>query len=113
MIKGTGGGVAGPREDRNTTGHNVGHVAGPRPTGAQLRYLLRGLREASGKLPHFDEDGRLVPRKTVESCLAHGWAEPCSVHPARPDWQVCRLTDAGYAVLLEGYGAGSAEAAGR
>lgn len=74
-------------------------MAGIRPTEAQRRYLERGLTQAGGKLPLFDRDGREVSRKTVESCLAHGWAAPWVQNPIKPDWLVCRLTEAGYRVL--------------
>ncbi len=74
-------------------------AAGVRPTEAQRRYLERGLTEPGGKLPLFDRDGREVPRKTVESCVAHGWAEPWVQNPIRPDWLVCRLTATGYRAL--------------
>jgi hypothetical protein len=70
-----------------------------RPTDAQRRYLERGLTQPGGKLPLFDRDGREVSRKTVESCLAHGWAMPWLQNPIKPDWLVCRLTEAGYRVL--------------
>ena len=73
--------------------------AGLRPTEPQRRYLARGLSEPGGKLPLFDADGRQVPRKTIEACLAHGWAEPWFNNPIKPDWLVCRLTAAGYRVL--------------
>lgn len=73
-----------------------GHIAaGVRPTDAQRRYLERGLTEPGGKLPLFDRDGREVPRKTIESCLAHGWAQRWLNNPVNPDWLVCRLTVAG------------------
>jgi hypothetical protein len=74
-------------------------AAGVRPTDAQRRYLERGLTQAGGKLPLFDRDGREVARKTVESCLARGWATPWVQNPIKPDWLVCRLTEAGYRVL--------------
>lgn len=70
-----------------------------RPTEAQRRYLERGLGEPGGKLPLFDRDGREVPRKTVEACIAHGWAAPWTANPIKPDWVVCKLTPAGYRVL--------------
>ena len=77
-----------------------GHIAaGVRPTEAQRRYLERGLSQPGGKLPLFDSDGREVPRRTIESCLAHGWAERFASNPIKPEWLVCRLTDAGYRVL--------------
>jgi hypothetical protein len=77
-----------------------GHIAaGVRPTEAQRRYLERGLTQAGGKLPLFDRDGREVSKKTVESCVAHGWAAPWVQNPIKLDWLVCRLTEAGYRVL--------------
>ena len=77
-----------------------GHLAtGIRPTEAQRRYLERGLTQAGGKLPLFDRDGREVSKKTIESCVAHGWATPWVHNPIEPDWLVCRLTAAGYRVL--------------
>lgn len=70
-----------------------------RPTVAQRRYLERGLEQPGGKLPLFDREGREVPRKTIEACIAHGWAEPWTLNPIKPDWLVCRLTAAGYRFL--------------
>ena len=64
-----------------------GHIAaGIRPSEAQRRYLERGLTQAGGKLPLFDLQGREVARKTVESCVAHGWATPWVHNPIKPDW---------------------------
>jgi hypothetical protein len=71
----------------------------PRPTEPQRRYLERGLSEPGGKLPLFDRDGREVPHKTIEACIAHGWAEPWFANPIKPEWLVCKLTEAGYRVL--------------
>lgn len=87
-----------------TAGHAVEHLevtsaASIRPTLPQKRYLERGLKQAGGKLPLFDRDGREVPRKTVEACIAHGWAEAWTRNPIKPEWLVCRLTAAGYRVL--------------
>jgi hypothetical protein len=77
-----------------------GHITATlRPTDAQRRYLQRGLTQAGGKLPLFDAEGREVPKKTVESCVARGWAAPWVGNPIKPDWLVCRLTDAGYRAL--------------
>jgi hypothetical protein len=70
-----------------------------RPTEPQRRYLERGLREPGGKLPLFDRDGRQVPRKTIEACVAHGWAEPWTANPIKRDWLVCKLTPVGYRAL--------------
>lgn len=71
----------------------------PRPSEAQWRYLERGLTEPGGKLPLFDRNGQAIPRKTVEACMAHGWAEPWVANPMKPDWLVCKLTAAGYRAL--------------
>jgi hypothetical protein len=70
-----------------------------RPTEPQRRYLERGVGEPGGKLPLFDRDGRQVPRKTVEACIAHGWAEPWGANPIKPDWLICKLTPAGCRAL--------------
>jgi hypothetical protein len=70
-----------------------------RPSIAQRRYLSRGIGQAGGKLPLFDEDGRQIDRKTIESCVERGWAEPWFRNPVKPDWLVCRLTAAGYAAI--------------
>ncbi len=72
---------------------------GLRPTAAQKKYLSLGLDQPGGKLPLFDRNGAGIDRKTVGSCLAKGWAEPWFANPTKPDWMVCKLTPAGYAVL--------------
>ena len=74
-------------------------AAALRPTAPQRRYLERGLSQPGGKLPLFDADGREVAPRTVQACVAHGWAEPWFNNPIKPDWLVCRLTAKGYAVL--------------
>ncbi|HOV04957.1 MAG TPA: hypothetical protein PLG99_11160 [Kaistiaceae bacterium] len=73
-----------------------GRRAGERPTDAQRRYLVRGLDQPGGKLPLFDENGREIARKTIEACVARGWAEPWFENPLKHDWLVCKLTPAGY-----------------
>jgi hypothetical protein len=93
------GKVGASRSTRVAAGVGMSHAGEARPTEAQRRYLARGLTQAGGKLPLFDRDGREVPRKTVESCLSHGWAEPWTRNPIKPDWQVCRLTEAGRRAL--------------
>ncbi len=70
-----------------------------RPSAAQRAYLVRGLYEAGGKLPLFDENGQRYCERTIRSCIEHGWAEPWFENPLKPDWTVCRLTQAGYAAL--------------
>jgi len=51
------------------------------------------LTQPGGKLPLFDRDGREVSRKTIESCMTHGWVAVWVPNPIKPDWRVCRLTD--------------------
>jgi hypothetical protein len=70
-----------------------------RPTEPQRRYLERGLSQPGGKLPLFYPDGREVPPRTVQACIANGWAEPWFQNPVKPDWLVCRLTARGREVL--------------
>jgi hypothetical protein len=69
------------------------------PSPAQRSYLARGLDQPGGKLPLFDRQGREIARKTIESCLAQGWCQPWFDNPLKPDWVVCRLTEAGYKAL--------------
>lgn len=64
-------------------------------TRQQLLWLQHGLDQAGGKLPLFDDKGRKVSERTVRSCIEHGWAEPWFANPLKPDWLVCKLTDAG------------------
>jgi hypothetical protein len=79
--------------------HSTHNAAAVRPSEAQRRYLQRGLVQPGGKLPLFESDGREIPRKTIEACIAHGWAERWLANPIKPDWLVCKLTPAGYQVL--------------
>lgn len=72
------------------------------PTDIQRRWLVRGLDQPGGKLPLFDEQGRKVSDRTVRSCLERGWAEPWFNNPLKPDWQVCKLTDAGRRLVAAG-----------
>ena len=65
------------------------------PTPNQVLWLSRGLNQAGGKLPLFDENGRRFNERTVHSCLEKGWAKPWFDNPIKPDWQVCGLTEAG------------------
>ncbi len=66
-----------------------------RPTAVQAAYLKRGLGEPGGKLPLFDGGGLRVKDATVKACLREGWCEPWYRNPIKPDWLVCKLTDAG------------------
>ena len=64
-----------------------------------LEWLRRGLAQPGGKLPLFDDEGQRVDKTIIKACLAAGWAERWFNNPLKPDWVVCRLTDAGRAVL--------------
>ena len=65
------------------------------PSLAELFYLRRGLGQPGGKLPLFDLDGQAIAPEVVQACLDRGWAEPWFNNPLKPDWLVCKLTDAG------------------
>ena len=73
-------------------------MSAERPTPVQDRYLQRGLDQAGGKLPLFDEQGQRFSASTVEACLKHGWAEPWFANPIKPGWLVCKLTERGHAL---------------
>lgn len=73
-------------------------AGGVKPTANQLKWLARGLEEPGGKLPLFDSEGQRVSDRTVRACIEKGWAEPWFANPIKPDWQVCKLTEAGRAV---------------
>ena len=66
-----------------------------RPTVTQLAWLRRGLDQAGGKLPLFDHYGQRYDSRTIRSCIEQGWAEPWFNNPTKPDWMVCKLTEAG------------------
>ena len=75
--------------------------AGPRaqrPTPEQRQWLQRGLEQPGGKLPLFDRYGQSVNARTIRACIDHGWAEPWFTNPLKPDWLVCKLTEAGRVV---------------
>lgn len=73
-----------------------------RPTVTQLAWLSRGLDQAGGKLPLFDRFGQRYDSRTIQSCIAQGWAEPWFKNPIKPDWLVCRLTAEGRALAEAG-----------
>jgi hypothetical protein len=88
-----------PAPGAQSADHVSNIAATVRLTEPQRRYLERGLDQPGGKLPLFDRDGREVSHKTIEACIAHGWAERWVANPIKPDWPVCRLTEAGYRAL--------------
>jgi hypothetical protein len=73
-----------------------------RPSLAQRKWLERGLTQPGGKLPLFDGDGRKVNTQVVKKCVEHGWAAPWFANQMKPDWLVCKLTQAGRSALSEG-----------
>ncbi|NKB57282.1 MAG: hypothetical protein GKS00_13220 [Alphaproteobacteria bacterium] len=66
-----------------------------RPTKAQRLWLQAGIDQPGGKLPLFDARGQRINERTIRSCLQQGWAEPWFYNPIKPDWMVCKLTEAG------------------
>ena len=66
-----------------------------RVSAAQREWLTRGLSQPGGKLPLFDRDGQKFSNRTIKSCVRQGWAEPWFENPIKPDWLVCKLTEAG------------------
>lgn len=79
----------------------VAGKAGLRPTARQLAWLRRGLAQPGGKLPLFDGNGQRVNNRTIRTCIEQGWAEPWFDNPIKPDWLVCKLTEAGRSVATE------------
>jgi len=65
-----------------------------------MAWLRRGLEQPGGKLPLFDEDGKRIGERTVRACIEQGWAEPWFKNPIKPDWLVCKLTEAGRKVAV-------------
>ena len=72
-----------------------------KPTATQRAWLAKGLDQPGGKLPLFDSDGQRVNPQTIRACLDRGWAEPWFANPTKPDWLVCRLTEAGYLLFAD------------
>jgi hypothetical protein len=65
------------------------------PTVHEIIYLRRGLTQAGGKLPLFDLDGQTIDEAIIRRCIDRGWAEPWFNNPLKPEWLVCKLTEAG------------------
>lgn len=79
----------------NTGSARSDGAEGTAPSQAQSAWLCRGLEQAGGKLPLFDLQGQQVCERTVRACIDKGWAQPWFSNPLKPDWIVCKLTDAG------------------
>ena len=67
----------------------------PTPSPAQRAWLKLGVDQPGGKLPLFDRQGQAVDPRTIQACVEQGWAEPWFRNPIKPDWLVCKLTEAG------------------
>ncbi|MFQ5774368.1 MAG: hypothetical protein ACE5GS_07635 [Kiloniellaceae bacterium] len=80
-----------------TPADGLGRRKRGRPSAVQHAWLQRGLGDPGGKLPLFDEHGRSYSARTIRSCIEQGWAEPWIHNAIKPEWLVCRLTDAGRA----------------
>ena len=74
---------------------NIRAAHAARPTAVQLSWLRLGLDQAGGKLPLFVGNGQRIGARTVRTCIEQGWAAPWFSNPIKPDWLVCKLTDAG------------------
>jgi hypothetical protein len=82
--------------------HSAHDHAPGRPSLAQRAWLERGLDQPGGKLPLFDKDGKRVGDRTIRACIEQGWAEPWFANPMKPDWLVCKLTEAGRRLVSVG-----------
>jgi hypothetical protein len=71
----------------------------PVPSPVQRAWLKRGLDQPGGKLPLFDRDGQQIDPRTIQACVQQGWAAPWFDNPIKPDWLVCKLTEAGRAAI--------------
>ena len=69
------------------------------PTATQRNWLKRGIDQPGGKLPLFDINGKRIDTRTIRRCVEAGWAEPWFSNPIKPDWLVCKLTDAGRSLV--------------
>jgi len=74
---------------------NDNELEGDLPTLPEMLYLRRGLTQPGGKLPLFDLDGQEVDETVVRHCLDRGWAQAWFQNPLKPEWLVCKLTEAG------------------
>ena len=92
-----------PRNDRVEDSNVIVFPFRRKRTGlsaAQRAWLVRGIDQPGGKLPLFDEEGQHYPARTIRSCIDRGWAEPWFRNPLKPDWLVCKLTQAGRDIAL-------------
>lgn len=74
-------------------------TAGRKLSQEERRYLSSGKKQPGGKLPLFDENGQEFNSRTIRGCVDKGLAEPWFANPMKPDWLVCRLTEAGHQAI--------------
>jgi len=84
-------------ENTEKTVTSRSHTAG-KPSVIQQQYLIRALDQPGGKLPLFDRNGQRIKEQTIRACIKKGWCETWAMNPIKPDWVVCKITDAGRAV---------------
>lgn len=72
---------------------------GVRLSEAESDYLRPGLTQPGAKLPLFDLTGQRIDPRVQRACIRKGLCEPWFANPMKPDWLVCRLTDAGRKAL--------------
>ncbi|MDH5771731.1 MAG: hypothetical protein OEY84_01195 [Rhodospirillaceae bacterium] len=82
-------------DDGNIGDNPINDDASGKPSKTQSEWLLRAITQPGGKLPLFDKYGQKIGEGTVRSCIEKGWAEPWFSNPIKPDWLVCKITDAG------------------
>jgi len=84
---------------KSDNGNNDGDLSSDncvdKPSKTQIEWLMRAAAQPGGKLPLFDKYGQRIGESTVRSCIEKGWAEPWFSNPIKPDWLVCKITDAG------------------
>ncbi len=92
------------KRSEKTSANGTRVTSGVKPTISQRSWLKRGMEQAGGKLPLFDSAGQKVSERTVRSCISKGWAKPWFANPLKPDWMVCKLTQAGRALFVGNHG---------
>ena len=66
---------------------------------AERTYLKAGLTQPGAKLPLFDVTGQRIDPAVQRACIRKGLCEAWFANPMKPDWLVCRLTEAGREAL--------------
>ncbi len=64
-------------------------------TDPQRAYLKLAKGQPGGKLPLFFPNGKRINPRTIRGCIKRGLCEPWCSNPVKPEWIVCRITEAG------------------